>query len=46
MLHSFLTTDGVDDMAFILSIAMVPSIIALLLAFYALRLPDDGRRRR
>ena len=44
MLHSFLTTDGLDDMVLILSIAMMPSIIGLLLAFYALRLPDDSRR--
>jgi hypothetical protein len=44
MLHSLLTTDGLDDMVFILSIALMPSIIGLLLAFYALRLPDDSRR--
>ena len=44
MLHSLLTADGVDDLVLILSIASMPSIIALLLAFYALRLPDDSRR--
>jgi len=31
-------------MVLILSIALTPSIIALLLAFYSLRLPDDSRR--
>jgi hypothetical protein len=44
MLHSFVTTDGLDNMLAILSIALTPSIIGLLLAFYALRLPDDNRR--
>jgi hypothetical protein len=44
MLHWFLATDGVDDMVLILSIALMPSIVALLLAFYSLRLPDDSRR--
>jgi hypothetical protein len=44
MLHSLLSTDGLDNMLFILSIALTPSIIGLLLAFYALRLPDDSRR--
>ena len=44
MLQSFLTSDGLDNMLSILGIALTPSIIALLLAFYALRLPDDTRR--
>jgi hypothetical protein len=44
MLQSFLASEGLDDMVLILSIALMPSIIALLLAFYSLRLPDDSRR--
>ncbi len=44
MLQSFLTTNGVDNMLLILSIALTPSILGLLLAFYALRLPDDSQR--
>lgn len=44
MLQSFLTSDGLDNMLFILSIALMPSIVGLLLAFYALRLPDDSKR--
>jgi hypothetical protein len=43
MLHLFLTADGLDDMTLILSIALLPSIFGLLLAFYSLRLPDDSR---
>lgn len=44
MLQSFLASEGLDDMVLILSIALLPSIIAVLLAFYSLRLPDDSRR--
>jgi len=44
MLHVFQTTDGLDDIVFILSIALVPSIVAVLLAFYSLCLPDDSKR--
>ena len=44
MLQSFLAANGIDDVLLILSIAMMPSIIGVLLAFYALRLPDNSRR--
>jgi hypothetical protein len=44
MLQSFLATNGVDNLLLILSIALTPSIIGILLAFYALRLPDESQR--
>jgi hypothetical protein len=44
MLQSFLASEGLDDMVFILSIALLPSIIALLLASFALTLPDESKR--
>jgi len=43
MLQSFLSSDGVDNMALILSITLMPSTIALLLASLALAFPDDSK---
>jgi len=46
MLQSFLLGDGLDasdiEMLRILGVAFMPSIVGLLLAFFALWLPDDG----
>ena len=46
MLQSFLLGDGLDagdiEMLCILGAAFTPSIVGLLLAFFALGLPDDG----
>jgi hypothetical protein len=44
MLQYFVTSKGLEDMLFILSIAFMPSVLALICAFYALRLPDDSKR--
>lgn len=45
-LQSFLLGDGLDagdiEMLCILGAAFLPSIVGLLLAFFALGLPDDG----
>lgn len=47
MLQSFLLAKGVDaddvEMLAILSAAFMPSIVGLLLAFFALWLPEDGK---
>jgi hypothetical protein len=46
MLQSFLLAKGLDagdiEMLYILSAAFMPSIVGLLLAFFALWLPEDG----
>ena len=46
MLRSFLLGDGMNasdiEMLRILGVAFMPSIVGLLLAFFALWLPDDG----
>ena len=46
MLQSFLLSKGLDaddvEMLYILSAAFMPSIVGLLLAFFALWLPEDG----
>jgi hypothetical protein len=46
MLQSLLVGDGLDasdiEMLCILGAAFMPSIVGLLLAFFALWLPDDG----
>ena len=46
MLQSLLLGDGLDasdiEMLRILGVAFMPSIVGLLLAFFALWLPDDG----
>jgi hypothetical protein len=44
MLQSFLSSEGLDDIALILSITLMPSIIALLLASFALAFPEDSKR--
>ena len=44
MIQSFLSSDGIDNIALILSITLLPSIIALLLASFALAFPDDSKR--
>jgi hypothetical protein len=44
MLQSFLSSDGLDNMALILSITLMPSIVALLLASFALAFPEDSSR--
>jgi hypothetical protein len=44
MIQAFLSSDGLDNMALILSITLMPSIIALLLASFALAFPDDRKR--
>jgi hypothetical protein len=33
-----------EDMLLILSIAFMPSVLGLMCAFYALRLPDESKR--
>jgi hypothetical protein len=47
MLQSFLLTKGLDagdvEMLAILSAAFMPGIVGLLLAFFALWLPDDSK---
>jgi hypothetical protein len=45
MLQYFVTSKGLEDMLFILSIAFMPSVLALLCAFLALGLPDDSKRQ-
>jgi hypothetical protein len=46
MLQSFLLSKGLDandvEMLYILSAAFMPSIVGLLLAFFALWLPEEG----
>ena len=46
MFQSLLVGDGLDagdiEMLYILGAAFMPSIVGLLLAFFALWLPDDG----
>jgi hypothetical protein len=42
MLQAFLSSEGLDNMALILSIALMPSIFALLLASVALAFPEDS----
>jgi hypothetical protein len=44
MIQSFLSSDGLDNFALILSITLMPSICALLLASFALAFPDDSKR--
>jgi hypothetical protein len=43
MLQYFVTSKGLEDMLFILSIAFMPSVLALMCAFYALGLPDKSK---
>jgi len=42
MLQAFLSSEGLDNMALILSITLMPSIFALLLASVALAFPEDS----
>jgi hypothetical protein len=44
MLQSFLSSEGLDNMALILSITLTPSIVALLLASFALAFPEESSR--
>jgi hypothetical protein len=44
MLQAFLSPEGLDDMALILGITLMPSIVALLFASFALAFPEDSRR--
>ena len=44
MLQSFLSSEGLDNMALILSITLMPSIVALLAASFALAFPEDSKR--
>ena len=44
MLQAFLSSEGLDDMALILGIALMPSILALFLASLALAFPEDSKR--
>ena len=44
MLQSFLSSEGLDNLALVLSIVLTPSIVALLLASCALAFPEDGKR--
>jgi hypothetical protein len=44
MLQYFVTSKGLEDMLFILSIAFFPSVLGLMCAFFALRLPDESKR--
>ena len=43
MLQYFVTSKGLEDMLFILSIAFMPSVLGLMCAFYALGLPDESK---
>jgi len=43
MLQYFVTSKGLEDMLFILSIAFMPSVVGLVCAFYALGLPDESQ---
>jgi hypothetical protein len=42
MLQYFVTSKGLEDVLFILSIAFMPSVLGLICAFYALGLPDES----
>ena len=44
MLQSFLSTEGLDDMGLILGITLLPSVVALLAASFALAFPEDSKR--
>jgi len=44
MLQYFVTSKGLEDILYILSIAFMPSVLALMCAFYALGLPDESKR--
>jgi hypothetical protein len=44
MIQAFLSPEGLDNLALILSITLMPSIIALLLASLALAFPEDSKR--
>ena len=44
MLQYLVTSKGMEDMLFILSIAFMPGVLALLCAFLALGLPEDRKR--
>jgi hypothetical protein len=44
MLQYLVTSKGLEDMLFILSIAFMPSVLALMCAFFALGLPDESKR--
>jgi hypothetical protein len=43
MLQYLVTSKGLEDMLFILSIAFMPSVVGLMCAFYALGLPDESK---
>jgi hypothetical protein len=43
MFQYFVTSKGLEDMLFILSIAFMPSVLGLMCAFYALGLPDESK---
>jgi len=45
MLQAFLSSEGLDNMALILSITLLPSIVALLAASFALALPEENSKR-
>jgi hypothetical protein len=44
MLQYIVTSKGLEDVVFILSIAFMPSVLGLMCAFFALRLPDESKR--
>jgi hypothetical protein len=44
MLQYFVTSKGLEDMLSILSIVFMPSVLALMCAFYALGMPDESKR--
>jgi hypothetical protein len=43
MLQYLVTSNGMEDMLFILGIAFMPSVLGLMCAFYALGLPDESK---
>jgi hypothetical protein len=44
MLQYLVTSKGLEDMLFILSVAFMPSVLGLMCAFFALGLPDERKR--
>ena len=44
MLQYLVTSKGLEDVLYIISIAFMPSVLALMCAFFALGLPDESKR--
>jgi len=44
MLQAFLSPEGLDDISLILGITLMPSIVALVAASFALAFPEDSKR--